>query len=142
MTDGGSAELHQKFKDAAERGGDWVTYPWRNSPGDDFPFKKKYSFILPAMSREGRLYVGVGFQSGSVLPQTRAPARPQPARSDEDSGDVWKPIVGVLAAVALLICVALCVVLMFWKRSRDKYEEMVTDRASVGVEPVSLGAAA
>jgi len=34
MTEGGSAELHQKFKDAAERGGDWVTYPWRNSPGN------------------------------------------------------------------------------------------------------------
>jgi hypothetical protein len=52
-------ELHQKFVDAAEMGGGWVNYGWRNSP--DEAAYDKVAFIIKVSKYGREFYSGVGY---------------------------------------------------------------------------------
>ena len=59
-TDVDGAELHRRFVAAAEAGGDWVSYAWRNDAQSSVRLKGAY--ITPLKSQWGMsLYAGVGY---------------------------------------------------------------------------------
>lgn len=51
--------LHRRFIAAAESGGGWVTYEWRNSP--DSPLALKGAYVLKLRASWGTCYSGVGY---------------------------------------------------------------------------------
>mmetsp|Transcript_33088 Transcript_33088/g.61143 ORF Transcript_33088/g.61143 Transcript_33088/m.61143 type:complete len:822 (+) Transcript_33088:71-2536(+) len=144
-------DLHDQFKAAAEKGGEWVTYPWKDTPGAESELKTKYSFVLPATHNNIKYYVGVGFQSGTALPwqpSTPAPTQPpmqtQPMRTAEkdDDSDAWvTPVVITASASLVLICFCSCMVLYF-KKDRDRMAAKGLKSAGADNPGVMIGTSA
>uniref|UniRef100_A0A7S2CHE5 Uncharacterized protein n=1 Tax=Haptolina brevifila TaxID=156173 RepID=A0A7S2CHE5_9EUKA len=64
------ADLHCQFKEAAEQGGGWVSYSWRNS--SQRALQCKGAYIIKIVQWGSTFYAGVGY---SLVP----PPEPQPA---------------------------------------------------------------
>ena len=62
--EGSDENLNAQFTGAAEKGGAWVGYPWKNERSH--ALKYKYAYILKATAGSTDYYVGVGFQDATL----------------------------------------------------------------------------
>ena len=92
-SDGDGEALHKRFVAAAEAGGGWVSYAWRNSPTAALRLKGAYIIKVGMWGRA--FYAGVGY---SILPPLEAVAAATAAASAVSTADL--DAAAVAAAVA------------------------------------------
>ena len=81
-SDGDGEALHRRFVAAAEAGGGWVSYAWRNSPTAALRLKGAYIIKVGMWGRA--FYAGVGY---SILPPLEAVAAATAAASAVSASD-------------------------------------------------------